>query len=210
MRLLLFLPLICFSVTLQAAVVTFEDVAPTSPCGYGGSDPCLNSITTSEGFVFSDTTGPGVGEIYVKSGGPTGNYITTATFIENDASIRISHVSGQAFDLHSMDINQYGESQQIFTDGTSVQGYDAANNLIASLYVEPESGGWINLGFDSSWNFVHSVVLGSQYQSNDFGYGFLPPRLDNFSASVIPVPATAWLLLSGLGLLGWLRRKQAV
>jgi hypothetical protein len=30
----------------------------------------------------------------------------------------------------------------------------------------------------------------------------------DFSATVIPVPATVWLFASGLGLLGWFRRRQ--
>jgi hypothetical protein len=209
MRIAQFACLLCCSANLHAAVVTFEEVTPTLPCGYGAPVPCLNSINTPQGFVFADTTGPGVGEIYVTSNGPTGNSITTATFIENNAAIRISHESGQAFDLHSMDVGRYGESQQIYTSGVSVYGYDEANNLIASIYVEAESGGWVNLGFNDSWNFVHSVVLDSQYQSNAFGFGYLPPRLDNFSASVVPIPAAVWLFGSALAGLGWLRRKQA-
>jgi hypothetical protein len=211
MRSILILFLICAAANLHAAVVTFEDVTPTPSCGFGEPVPCLDSIATAQGFVFSHTGRDDFAEIYVASGGPDGNYITTNFPPETGASIKIEHNSGTAFALHSIDVWVPGESQAYYIDYVDVSGYDEEDNLAVSMSFTSLPGGWVNLEFDDSWSSVHSVIVGDHgFSTGGFGSFYLPPQLDNFSASVVPIPAAVWLFGSALAGLGWLRRKQTV
>jgi hypothetical protein len=55
------------------------------------------------------------------------------------------------------------------------------------------------------------VKIDSQPVTAQIGYPVIyNPSIDNFSASVVPVPAAAWLFGSVLAGLGWMRRKQTV
>jgi hypothetical protein len=205
MRLIPIFFLICAAANVQAAVVTFEDVTPTQSCGFGGLVPCLDSIDTAQGFVFSHTGQDEFAEIYVAAGGPDGNYITTNFPPETSASIRIEHNSGAAFALGSIYV-WVPSSYDI--DYVDVWGYDEGSNLVTSMSFTSLPSGWVNLEFDDSWSSVHGVVVGSHgFTTGGFGYYYLPPRLDNFSASVVPIPAAVWLFGSALAGLGWLRRK---
>ena len=209
MRVITTFVLLCWSLSLQAAIVTFEDVTATSPCGYGAPVPCLNSIVTPQGFVFEDTTGPGLGEIYVQSGGPTGNFITTAAFPEDAPNIRVTHQSGQAFDLHSLDVDRFAQSLGGPATAPGIRGYDESNNLIASLEVATSvDGGWTTVSFDGNWNAVHSVVVTTMYFCNGFGCANRFPEMDNFNATVVPIPAAVWLFISGLGSLFLVRPRR--
>jgi hypothetical protein len=38
--------------------------------------------------------------------------------------------------------------------------------------------------------------------------GFALIAVDNINLQAVPIPATVWLFGSGLGLLGWIRRKH--
>ncbi|MCC5794736.1 MAG: hypothetical protein JJT85_08375 [Chromatiales bacterium] len=57
-----------------------------------------------------------------------------------------------------------------------------------------------------------TAYLRWQFSNIDGDAGSLRSGLaiDNFSVTVVPVPAAVWLFLSGLGLLGYLRRRSAI
>jgi hypothetical protein len=208
---LLFLMLLLVGVTANAATVTFEDVTPTSHCGFAPV-PCRDSITTSEGFVFSHTGNGdpnGYQEVRVVANGPDGNYLTTDFHPEYGTSMRITHDSGQAFDLHSLDTVIPSSPPAYDFDYVHVSGYDLGNNLIVSKQFSSLPSGWVTIEFDESWDSVHGVVI-SGYGFCTFGCASIPNRIDNFTASVVPIPAAVWLFGSALAGLGWLRRKQTV
>jgi len=53
--------------------------------------------------------------------------------------------------------------------------------------------------FDASWASLAYVTVD--------GLG-LAPGIDNVQLNAIPIPAAVWLFGSGLGLLGWMRRRK--
>ena len=201
--------LLLVGIPANAAVVTFEDVTPTSHCGFAPV-PCRASITTAEGFVFSHTGNGdpnGYQEVRVTTNGPDGNYLTTDFHPEYGTDLRISHASGQAFDLHSLDTLIPSSPPAYDFDYVNVSGYDQGNNLVVSELFSSLSGGWVTIGFDDSWDSVHEVVIDGYYFCT-FSCASLRNAVDNFSATLVPIPAAAWLFASALAGLGWLRRKQ--
>jgi len=70
-------------------------------------------------------------------------------------------------------------------------GYDLSTSVAAS---------WTTLGFVG----IATVPLGTDQGNLLINYS----DTFSFSATVVPVPAAAWLLGSALGVLGWMRRKQ--
>jgi hypothetical protein len=201
--------LLLIGVTANAATVTFEDITPTGPCGIAPL-PCMDSITTAEGFVFSHTGGSdGYETVYVAADGPDGNYLKTNFDPQYGASLRITHESGQAFDLHSVDtVIPTGPPGWEF-DFVDVSGYDEANNLVVFEHFTSLTTGWNTVVFDESWDSVHSVEI-FEYYFCTFDCASIPNSIDNFSANVVPIPAAVWLFGSALAGLGWLRRKQTV
>jgi hypothetical protein len=56
---------------------------------------------------------------------------------------------------------------------------------------------------------VPSAKIDSQPVTAQIGYPVIyNPSIDNFSASVVPVPAAAWLCGSALAGLGWMRQNK--
>ncbi len=58
---------------------------------------------------------------------------------------------------------------------------------------------WENVSFASSLENVISVTFDGQNSLTQY---------DNIVVNAVPIPAGVWLFGSGLGLLGWLRRRQ--
>jgi hypothetical protein len=219
MRLLVILAgLLAFAAAPQAAVVTFDDMPVTEApdCGTGGL--CPHSISTPQGFIFSLTTyDPMYQSISVTDGGPTGNYTWAGAAYDAEVDIEITHQTGAAFDLHSLDTLLYNVDESVDFHSISdlnIFGYDSNGNEIASLFVAPprddSPSAWTNLSFDDNWNSVHRVVLNSQRNSSQWGTFYHYPKIDNFAATAVPIPAAAWLFGSALAGLGWMRRKQSV
>jgi hypothetical protein len=217
MRSAILAALVLIASPIQAAVVTFEELAPV-PFGSADEFPSV----ASGGFTFSVEAyyDQFLSATFLDQDGnaPTGNYFWAGAYPDSCCmSMDITRDDGAAFDLNSIDL--FGAANG---DGLTVQGYDALGQLIATTVVEPTgfepggmaiSGGWRTAGFGDEWNSVSKVVI-----TESFGFcGACNPfeqssgiGVDNFAATVVPIPAAIWLFGSALAGLGWMRRKQTV
>jgi len=218
MRSWLAIPALLFSLTSYATVVTFEDVTAIDIGVDCQTLPC-DEVITPQGFVFEvSVPADDFSLIGVTAGGPTGNYVA-AGYAFPPAGIGrdmiITHQSGLDFDLHSLDtlLFDFDSSLSQGISPLDIYGYDAADNQVAFLSLAPEGDGsddWVNVVFDSNWDAVNKVVIENQVFGSTFGTEAKPTYVDNFTATVVPLPAAVWLFGSALAGLGWMRRKQAV
>jgi len=212
MKSLIIFTLFVYSACLQATVVTFNDFAPIPPQSNGPTG--VNTIT-SGGFEFSsDLSNTDYWGFTILDNGPSGNYLSIDSFPGTSFPIMITHSSGSAFDFASLDIlvRHYYSVGPI-----SIVGYDDINNVIASREFLPDPSPlnyseFINLTFSDEWNAVHRVQINGQYIWP--GPPYSDPRtanaaIDNFTASVVPIPGAVWLFGSALVSLAWSRRRQA-
>lgn len=93
--------------------------------------------------------------------------------------------------------------------GAFIRVFDGNWNLIGGDVLDTSGSelwqtGQLSVTLDSAWTggffqvgFNNSV---GNYESSGMNY-------DNASLSIVPIPAAVWLFGSGLGLLGWIRRR---
>jgi hypothetical protein len=232
-----FISLLCFSSISQAAIVTFEELPLTiDPCGPMDQDqlPCLQSIATPQGFVFSDAPGdPYLQTIAVTDGNivslgevhePDGQYLRASAAYDAPLNVEITHQSGRAFSLASMDVFFYDiykeyeitPSGPVFQSTTPIEfmGFNDLGQQIAQYSLEPSDidgtsiSSWTNVGFGDEWSNVHKVTVSEQVLCSNWGCSNRYALIDNFTATVVPIPAAVWLFGSALAGLGWLKRKH--
>lgn len=99
-------------------------------------------------------------------------------------------------------------------NGVGLTFADLAGFVIQAPTVSELATGWAGLGSGAPRELGTNVAYGvnwvfgdtlSNYVSGDPGY-----LVENASVSAIPIPAAAWLFGSSLGLLGWIRCREAL
>lgn len=101
---------------------------------------------------------------------------------------------------------------------SSVDLDDAVNSpppVSGTFFIEGLLDGGVVFAFGDTlpWDFddVTNPFAGIAIDNLRFTIqkGSVTYNIDNISVSAVPIPAAVWLFGSGLGLLGWLRRRQA-
>jgi hypothetical protein len=173
---------------VHAAIVTldFEDLAL-------GTSPAISNGFIVDGFSgglepvpagFVDDRGAGNHAVFgVVGGGPEFGFTNLSLRATDDSP----------FALYQFDFGGTGTAGLYTVTGHTTSGAD-----ITWFTGDPSpfgSGDWLSLEFVSFYG-IDPVGFGGALW------------VDNIQVQAVPVPAAVWLFGSGLGLLGWIRRRK--
>jgi hypothetical protein len=100
-----------------------------------------------------------------------------------------------AYDLVSLELAHSGYNTTIQLIGQFVGG----GTISTSVYLNSTT--LTNFVLGSGWTNLQSLTVRSGSNGN------VAIAMDNIQVSTVPIPAAVWLFASGLGLLGWMRRR---
>jgi hypothetical protein len=177
-------------------LIDFED----SPLD-GDTTPGANPIE-SRGFNFSGLIEKGVTEW------PLGTvddskalHWCAGDVCSSSATITMTQDGLAAFDLFSLELARNNLDTDILLTGNFVGG----GSISSTVFVDSVT--LTNYELGAGWTNLQSLTISPLNLS---GFGNLAVAVDNISvASAVPVPAAVYLFGSGLGLLGWFRRRQS-
>jgi hypothetical protein len=184
MRSIFFSLLFLVSTSVQAVTVDFEsDISNVDIQGF-----------SSKGFDFVGNAN--FWDLYVDGGGNT-RAETADPGCGGCVGVgwTVTASGGSAFSLESVDLTFYSQFGPEAVISGALSGGGFVTRTITDNSWHTESA------FGAPWSDLTSVGI---YISSGVPYNL---AIDNFSASVVPVPAAFWLFGSALAGLGWLRRK---
>ena len=120
--------------------------------------------------------------------------------------LTIENAAGNNFDLLAFDFATGGIATP--TSLFFVTGILATGGTVQSTIVSPPeiysdgTGVMATYAFDSNWTDLSRVEISWPTEIVALG------SIDNVSLQAIPIPAAVWLFGSGLGLLGWFRKRS--
>jgi hypothetical protein len=184
---------------VNAAVLTFDDfttdLGPNLTGveltdGYGGLD--WSEMWVIDGCAYNTASG-------YCSGIVSGDYVAYNRFA------RITDTSSDSlFDFQGAYLSA------AWSTGLNIRitGYSDSNLLFdTTVVVDKGAPTWFDFAYVGIDHLEFDAYGGTDATPGDSGEGeyFV---MDNFTYSVVPIPAAVWLFGSGLGLLGWVRRRQ--
>ncbi len=179
-------------------VIDFDDI------NTGGQ---FDAPQFEDGFVIDPALAPFDPVIAPIEGGNGTNSLFFCGWCADDATEGVSIYSqvGLTFELDSLDVfSNTTFTTADFPGAGTVTGYlQGGGTITQGISATP---GIETVFFDDAWKDLTSIDIEFAVSSfNPFG---LSPVLDNITLQAVPVPAAVWLFGSGLGLLGWFRRRH--
>jgi hypothetical protein len=180
-------------------LIDFEDSS-------GGGGPGSTMLTT-KGMVFDwSVLSPSLPVVTTTgAAGGSGNELLFCGWCEDTNGTSLYASDGSLFGLTSFRFGSLSGTTPSPYNGT-VTGYLNGGGTVTQNF-SVALGTSDLISFDGSWAGLVSVDIVAATLA-DGHQGFEAFAIDNVTVNVVPVPAAVWLFASGLGLLGWLRRRQ--
>jgi hypothetical protein len=164
----------------------------------------LPGVFVTQGVTFEIDDSAANGPIILRDNfaGGDGNELAMCGYCE------INYVSfymetGNSFKLDSFLLGSQYAAEGVSITGSVVGHLDSGGTVTQDIYVA--AGAAHVISFDTAWIGLSSVDLAINPLTNG---GFDAISIDNVTLQAVPIPAAVWLFGSGLGLLGWVRRKR--
>ncbi len=192
LRCMLFATLFVSS-TASAITIDFQDGDRSLVRTFQGPDACIDQLSViNDGFLFDNPRN--CGAYTLRADDDMGLYFATGAG-EGTPQLSMTQLNGGEFDLLSFDFLRGAESRIEVSGYLDGQLQYSATDALGNLFEK-------NVTLD--WFGIDEVVFtNSSRNFNSIG-------IDNLVVNAVPVPAAVWLFGSGLGLLGWMRRKATV
>jgi hypothetical protein len=173
--------LLGLSAGTQAAAVTIDFTDPSIPSGGAGYDDFV-----TEGYLFSFDPMPSPDPYFTASPGIV--YCPGCV-------LNMESASSNTFDVSSFDGLVFGasEGEGLFEVTGFLEGGGTVSATFASFLGLTQT-------YNLNWTGLTRLSIGN--------INGTPTVVKSITASQVPVPAAVWLFASGLGLLGWFRRRH--
>jgi hypothetical protein len=163
-----------------------------------GADPAMVAGVSVFNGSNAFTVNPGTDNVGTEAGGTLSQTISlvggTDYYVGADL-MAIQDLVGPNVDGGTMTISINGDVLHIFDVG-SIAGGATITDSYSGIYNVVATGDYaLDIYFSRQYKNFSPVIL---------------HHIDDISVSMVPVPAAIWMFGSGLGLLGWIRRRKAV
>ena len=196
---------------LFVLTATSANAAPVT-IGFDSLPSGVFTSGTEDGFNLTGTESKLIGFASLVNGFSPDNYITGDNSLGDDWVLDLVESDGSAFEFVSLDsILGPATSGNVVT----VRGY-AGSDLVGTETFSPplagtETAQTFSAGSLSGIALTSLQIIGQVDPGDPSGFTvFVDDIILENDATVVPLPATVWLLISGLGVIGALSRKRRV